>query len=61
MSVWVLGCSLGKRKFTSQFVAVRGTREKIHPSCEGRSEVSRTYLPRRSKPSSQFSFQYQTE
>jgi hypothetical protein len=30
---------------TSQFVAVRGTRENIHPSCDGRSEVSRIYLP----------------
>lgn len=29
---------------TSQFVAVRGTRENIHPSCDGRSEVKRIYL-----------------
>jgi hypothetical protein len=29
---------------TSQFVAVRGTREKSQPCWEGRSEVRRTYL-----------------
>ena len=29
---------------TSQFVAVSGTRLNIHPSCDGRSEVSRIYL-----------------
>jgi hypothetical protein len=33
-----------KAKPTSQFVAVNGTRENSHPSCEGRSEVSRMYL-----------------
>jgi hypothetical protein len=33
-----------KAKPTSQFVAVKGTRENSHPSCEGRSEVSRMYL-----------------
>jgi hypothetical protein len=33
---------------TSQFVAVKGTREKSHPSCEGRSEVRRMYLERKS-------------
>lgn len=31
---------------TSQFVAVRGTRDQIQPSREGRSEVNRTYLSR---------------
>lgn len=31
-------------ELTSQFVAVRGTREKAHPCCDGRSEVRRTYL-----------------
>ena len=34
----------GKGERTSQFVAVNGTREKSHPSCEGRSEVRRIYL-----------------
>lgn len=31
---------------TCQLVAVRGTREKIHPCCEGRSAVRRMYLAR---------------
>ena len=35
-----------KKKLTSQFVAVRGTREKTHPCCDGRSEVRRMYLAR---------------
>jgi hypothetical protein len=34
----------GEGKHTSQFVAVKGTLENSHPSCEGRSEVSRMYL-----------------
>jgi hypothetical protein len=35
---------VGGERITSQFVAVKGTREKSHPSCEGRSEVRRMYL-----------------
>lgn len=31
---------------TCQLVAVKGTREKIHPCCEGRSAVRRMYLRR---------------
>lgn len=34
----------GDRVFTCQLVAVRGTREEIHPCCDGRSDVRRTYL-----------------
>jgi len=36
--------ALGTRKHTSQFVAVNGTFENIHPLWDGRSEASRMYL-----------------
>lgn len=37
------------RVFTCQLVAVRGTREAIHPCCDGRSAVRRTYLNTKTK------------
>lgn len=38
-------------KFTCQLVAVSGTREEIHPCCEGRSAVRRIYLIRQTSES----------